>query len=215
MKKTSQTVLPFITAAVLSSTALADSYYFKGGLSAGSPNQQGVSDNPTLGFDFDNGLGFQVAAGKNFSSSFSGEIELSHQSFDFGGVYDNGALEYTASSGDLTYTTLMLNAIYNPFSSNESAYLNPFIGVGAGISRVSWNNAQIVRGSATVDDSSNVAAVQIFIGNQFKLKNNWVVDLEYKYFKTKDFDLENSLGNPATITDSKVSSVVLSIGKKF
>lgn len=217
MKKILSSLAILIAATGFSTVSSAGSYYYKGGMSVGSPSAHRY---PSIPFKvkLDKGSGLHFSIGQDFNDSFSGEIEFSHQRYDLNKFASTtNPNSYMELKGDISYTSLMFNTIYRPVLSSSNNHFKPYIGAGIGITKISWNKFESVNFPvAPISGSDTVTAGQIFIGNRFELKNSLFVDVEYRYFKSKRYDINySSSASSQNLKSTAVRSFVLSIGREF
>jgi len=107
-----------------------------------------------------------------------------------------GACE--APEGDLTATTLMMNVIYD--FGNADSTLRPFIGLGAGVNRVSTEYLGTLASARGVtvgaDDTSTELAAQAIAGLSWALSNRASLDLTYRYLMS-NFSFDTFASIPA------------------
>ena len=80
----------------------------------------------------------------------------------------------------------MANAYYD--FKNESRY-TPFVGGGLGVANVEYDIDKIDGDKINEKDDDNVMAYQIILGGSFAATERLNIDLQYRYFATKDPDL--------------------------
>lgn len=177
----------FAAVGLMPSVALADlpGYYlgFGGGVNflQDSDVEGGAID---VDAEFDEGLAGIISFGHRYESGFRGEIELGYRGNDLDNV--SGA----NGSGDVSAMSAMVNLL---FDFNTKSDFSPYVGVGAGIGRVSADGATPFAGAA-IDDDDTGFAYQGIAGLSYKLLDS--VDLfgDYRYFATQSLELTTDAG---------------------
>ncbi len=156
--------------------------------------------------DYDNGIGIYTALGYKYASNWRTELEFSYRSNDIrhltgDGLGFSGWPEGTIS-GDVSSYNFLANLIYD--FDMGSSFVTPYVGVGAGISRLkadySGTNPVAAFGLTTIaiDDGDLNFAYQGIAGLAFHLAENLMLDVSYRYFATEEADFTGTLaGGPA------------------
>ena len=132
--------------------------------------------------DFDPGFAVKAAIGSALGSGFRFEAEFAYRQNDADSVGGSGA------SGDVSAWSLMGNAIYDIKTGGR---LTPYIGVGAGVAGIDWNDVTPV-GGGSVDDNDTLFAYQGIAGAAYRVNDNLQLTLDYRYFATEEPDLTTS-----------------------
>ena len=132
--------------------------------------------------------------GYRFNPNWRVELEGGYRSGDIGTIRASsgtqGLCNLTPATGachspegDIESTTLMANVIYD-FGSSAWG-VRPFVGLGAGVNRVSIDtvgNQRANRGSTfTADDTSTKFAAQAIAGLSYAVGDRANIDLTYRY----------------------------------
>ena len=172
--------------------------------------------------------------GYRFNPNWRMELEGAYRSGDIGTVRNedgsavapSGLCNLTPAApgpchspdGDIEAMTLMVNAIYD-FGSADSTF-RPFVGLGAGVNRVSIDTIGRLRGipgsSFSADDSSTNFAWQALAGFAWAMGDRSNLDLTYRYLSS-DAEWE-SAGAPGLGTfegDYEDHSVTLGLRYAF
>ena len=134
--------------------------------------------------DFDTGFAVKAAIGNALDSGLRFEAEVAYRENDADSVGGSGA------GGDVSAWSLMGNAIYDIKTGGR---LTPYIGVGAGVAGIDWNDVTPV-GGGSVDDNATVFAYQGIAGAAYAINDNLQLTLDYRYFATEDPDFTTSTG---------------------
>ena len=152
--------------------------------------------------DFDPGFAVKAAIGNALDTGFRFEAEFAYRENDADGVGGSSA------SGDVSAWSLMGNAIYDIKTGGR---LTPYIGVGAGVAGIDWNDITPV-GGGTVDDNATVFAYQGIAGAAYRINDNLQLTLDYRYFATEDHVLTTSTG---TNFDADYQSHSIMVGLRW
>lgn len=175
-------------AAMLPSAAMAAGEGFYVGAQGGI-NWEPDADLDYSGFklqtEYDLGWAAGVYAGYKFSQGIRAEIEATYRRNDLDKTDDT-----TVGSnwnGDNSSWAFMANVLYDV---NTGTGFTPYIGVGAGVARVSLNlNENYAFGSSLeIDEDDWVFAYQGIVGVAYNVTSNLAVSLDYRYFATLDPD---------------------------
>jgi len=141
------------------------------------------------------------------------ELEISYRRYeaDRFGEAPNGP--YHGTEGNLTYLTGMVNGIMD---INTGTKWTPFLGIGIGMSRVSYNSVKTKDGTtATIDTSDNVFAYQGMLGLAYEISESWKIDLEYRYFHTRDTTFRDASGTDISFDCNSNHSVIAGVRYLF
>ncbi|MCH8092341.1 MAG: outer membrane beta-barrel protein [Proteobacteria bacterium] len=152
--------------------------------------------------DFDPGFAVKAAIGNALDTGFRFEAEFAYRENDADGVGGSSA------SGDVSAWSLMGNAIYDIKTGGR---LTPYIGVGAGVAGIDWNDITPV-GGGSVDDNATVFAYQGIAGAAYRINDNLQLTLDYRYFATEDHVLTTSTG---TNFDTDYRSHAIFVGLRW
>uniref|UniRef100_UPI0025C0EB58 outer membrane protein n=1 Tax=Brevundimonas sp. TaxID=1871086 RepID=UPI0025C0EB58 len=145
-------------------------------------------------YDVNPGWAAFARLGYRFNPNWRVELEGGYRSGDIGKIRavsgTQGLCNLTPTTGachspegDIESTTLMANVIYD-FGSSAWG-IRPFVGLGAGVNRVSIDtigNLRANRGSTfTADDSSTKFAAQALAGLSYAVGDRANIDLTYRY----------------------------------
>lgn len=209
MKKTVLCAVAGLMLATAVGSAAASDVYFGIGLGVGNPSDQDEHNIGVETFESDNGVLGKAVIGKRFDN-WRGELELSYQEYD---LDKDKALGMSVSlRGDQSALSLMANALYD-FNPQGSG-LKPYLGAGVGLSRISWNHVR-ASPAVEVDDSDNVLALQVLAGVNYAMSKDWDVGLEYRHFRSEDFDLTSSAGVRANIDGIRSNALMLTFTRQF
>ncbi|MEE2691514.1 MAG: OmpA family protein [Pseudomonadota bacterium] len=156
--------------------------------------------------DFDNGIGIYTALGYAYDNHWRTELEFSYRSNDIRHIAGNGSsfsgFPEGTLSGDVSSYNFLANLIYD--FDFGSSFMTPYVGVGAGLARVkadfTGTNPVGANGFTTVgiDDGDLNFAYQGIAGVAFKLAENLMLDVSYRYFATEDPDFVGMAGGAAS-----------------
>ncbi|MBM3516657.1 MAG: OmpA family protein [Alphaproteobacteria bacterium] len=190
----------------LSGAAVAEEGFYVGfGAGANAPIS-GDIDGAGIGASADYGLGPVIGGsiGYGFASGLRTEIELLRRANDVDAI--NGAL----ATGDVDTWSLMGNVLYD-FDVNWG--FTPYLGVGLGLARENFEGVGPVGGS-TIDDEDTVIALQGIIGGSVPLDDNFDIFADYRYYATRDADL-NTLAGAAVDAQCDTHTVLLGVRFRF
>ena len=161
-------------------------------------------------FHTDDGFRVGAALGYDFASIFVLEGELGFMTQDFDSLSEDCCDAEFEADGDLSILTGMVNiAAGFPIAS----FVRPYVGVGAGVAHVSFNDATSAFGF-NVDDSDNVFAVQGFVGVDLTLSDRFAIGARYRLLHLSDVSLENNGGYEHDLDPDLIHSLeaVLTVG---
>ncbi len=167
--------------------------------------------------EFNNGLVTKGSLGYTFTGSspvvLRSELEISYRRYEADRLGDTPSGPYHGADGNLTYLTGMVNGLLD---FKTGTRVTPFVGIGIGMSRVSYNSVKSKDGiSATVDDTDNVFAYQGMAGLAYDITESWKIDLEYRYFHTRDTALKNDGGVDVNFDCNSNHSVIVGVRYLF
>ena len=147
----------------------------------GFPNQ----DRPPYKFEYSTGIASGVALGYRFHPRWRAELELARRDNDLGASSPAGS----SVSGHQDVMAVMGN-VYCDFMTG---YLTPYLGVGAGYSWIDVDNFR-VNNQLHINDTATAAAFQGIAGALYRINTRWSASLDYRYFRTTDPKVTNSVG---------------------
>ena len=134
------------------------------------------------------------------------ELELAYRTYSADKSNYNG--NSVVLEGDSSYLSGMANGILD-FKTGTK--FTPYIGIGLGASRVSWNTVKQPGASTYIDDSDTVFAYQGIVGLAYDIKPELKIELEYRYFHAKDVSVRNSTGVQASIDGNTNHSFLIGV----
>ncbi len=152
--------------------------------------------------DFDTGFAVKAAVGNAMDTGFRFEAEVAYRDNDADGVGGSSA------GGDVTAWSLMGNVIYDIKTRGR---LTPYIGVGAGVAGIDWNEVTPV-GGGSVDDNDTRFAYQGIAGAAYAINENLQLTLDYRYFATEEPEFTTSTG---TDFDAGYQSHTIMVGLRW
>lgn len=164
--------------------AADNSPYFSASVGMSSLNDATLTDaGVSVDTGFNTGVSLAAAAGYAFDAARA-ELELAYRknaidSFTFAGTS-------VAGSGDVTGKSIMANLYYD-FS--PAAQWSPFIGVGAGLTKVEVEDAAVL-GTIIGGADDTVFSWQMTAGVSCKITEASSLDLSYRYFNAADPDFQ-------------------------
>ncbi|HEY7748120.1 MAG TPA: porin family protein [Aestuariivirgaceae bacterium] len=182
-----------------------------------------------LELDTDNGWRAGGAIGYGFSDIFAIEAEVAFINQDFDEVtiedihltdpptldLDCASTPLTCSAeidGDISIITGMINLIAG---FPMGGVLRPYVGVGAGVAHVSFEDVGVVAPSiCCLDDSDTTFAAQAFAGLDFVFGERWAIGGRYRFLHIGDVDLEDDGGFQHDLDPDGIHSaeIVLTFG---
>ena len=100
---------------------------------------------------------------------------------------------FNGAAGESSALSFMINGMFD-FGDDDS--LSGFIGGGAGVARVKFNDYSINPAGNFLDDSDTVFAWQGIAGIRAPLTDHIDVGLKYRFFNASRVDLVGALGQP-------------------
>lgn len=163
-----------------------------------------VTDVASRSVKFDRGLMGSLAFGYDYGSNWRSEIELSRRTNDLDTVAGTNA------AGKMQATSLMLNALYD-FDINSP--VTPYLGAGLGYSQVKLKNASPF-GASSINDSDRALAYQGIAGLSFAVTEAVDLFADYRYFATRNLDMNTAAGTAASF-DASTHSVMAGLRFNF
>lgn len=182
MKKILLVISVCILAVFISSTCSAEEMYLnlKSGLTMLSDSDAEFAGGDTDTAEFDPGYSVSGAMGGQINERMRIEaLEISYQRNEFDKSAVGGG---EAVYGDITSLSFMTNFYYD-FINNSK--FTPYLGTGGGIARI---KADVTSGS----DNDEVFAYHLTGGIGWELGPNVILDCSYRYFGTRDAELNNA-----------------------
>ncbi len=190
------------TAATAEGPAKHKGFYVSGALGANWANDSDVSGAASGDIDFDIDWVGAVAIGYGYGNGLRMEGELYHRRSE---VDD---LSGTALSGKATVNGFMFNVLYD---FDVSRRFIPYIGLGAGLATVHFDDVSPIGGSS-IDDEDTVFAWQGILGVAIPLSDRLDLTADYRYFNAGDVDLQTNAGGSI---DSEYASHSAMIGLRY
>lgn len=197
-------------AAMLGATAYAESpakhkgLYVWGGLGMDWAEDSKVSGADSGDIDFEGDWAGAFSVGYGFGNGLRLEGEMSHRRSDVDGFTGGGLV------GKAAVTGFMANLIYD---FDVSPRFIPYVGLGAGLAIVRFDDVTPLGGS-NVDDEDNVFAWQGIAGVAVPLTDQLDLTADYRYFDTSDVDLQTDAGG-AINSEYTSHSVMLGLRYRF
>lgn len=195
------------TAAFLMATALCaglpaaaqdEGPYVGLGFGLVNTNDTDVNDTTTREVKLDNGTLAALFGGYKLGNGWRVEGELARRA---AGVDSVGG---SAGSGDLRTTSLMANVIYD---FDIASPITPYLGLGAGLSQVKFDNATPF-GASSINDSDRALALQGIAGASYAVNDQFDVFADYRYFTSRNVDMRTVAGNSASFDTSNHAIMV-------
>ncbi|MEE8213691.1 MAG: outer membrane beta-barrel protein, partial [Alphaproteobacteria bacterium] len=184
------------TAATAEGPAKHKGLYVSGALGANWANDSDVSG-ASGDVDFDLGWVGAVAVGYGFGNGLRLEGELSYRR--------NDADDF---SGEGKVAGFMANVLYD---FDVSPKFVPYIGLGAGLAIVEFDEVSPIGGSS-VEDDDTVFAWQAIAGVAIPIRDQLDLTFDYRYFDVPDVDLQTELGGSI---DTEYASHSVMIGLRY
>ncbi len=150
---------------------------------------------------------FNVSSGMNLRTEF----ELSYRKYA-GDSHKSSNGTVKDLSGNISYLSGMVNGLCD-FKTGTG--FTPFIGIGLGMSNVTWSDVKIAGYFYGLDDSDNVFAYQIIGGMGYALTDSVTLDLEYRYFHAQDVSIRDSDGTIGTLDNNTNHSFLIGLRYLF
>lgn len=208
MKRSVQVVLGASALALAAATpALAEQkqgpYIGLGGIYV-IPQDSNTDQNPGATLDgdieWDDGWGTLGSLGYAWGNGLRTELELSYRDNNASSIGNNDL------GGSVDAMSGMVNVLYDV---DVGLPLKPYIGAGAGVSRVQFDNVGPA-GGPTIDDGKTSWAWQGIAGASYSLGQSTDLTLDYRYFSAPDVELGTT---PDYETEYNTHNIVL--GMRF
>ncbi len=185
------------TAATAEGPAKHKGLYVSGALGANWATDSDVSG-ASGDVDFDLGWVGAVAVGYGFGNGLRLEGELSRR--------QNDADDFT---GEGKVAGFMANLLYD---FDVSPKFVPYVGLGAGLAIVEFENVSPLPAADSTDDSETVFAWQAIAGVAIPIRDQLDLTFDYRYFDVPDVDLRSDAG---TDVDTEYASHSVMIGLRY
>ncbi|WP_294963309.1 outer membrane beta-barrel protein [Sulfurimonas sp.] len=137
----------------------ANGLYGKLGIGYSMPSKQDIKSSSTYAIDFENGSEFQLAIGYKLKN-IRLEGEYSSSKYDTDQIYAPAST--SSGDGSMNIQSILVNTFYE---FNIESNLKPYIGVGLGMSEVTWD-------MIGVNDKDTVFTYQALLGLTYSINNN-------------------------------------------
>jgi opacity protein-like surface antigen len=149
-------------------------------------------------FDPDGEFALGLVLGARVAPNFRAEVELSYVNSDVDGTELTFLVPFsTDATGDLSSTSLLLNAWYD-FETNSS--WRPYVGGGIGYTNVDAD-VDATEGPANFNDSDGGFSYQIGFGVTFPVGQSGTIDIGYRYRETRNLKLTSAAANGTAVFD--------------
>ena len=163
-------------------------------------------------WDFVDGPNFTVSAGYD-GKLWALEGEVVYRTMDMDVRVSKGSGTRLKYKGDQSHLALMLNSYFHPRSD---WIISPYLGLGIGITKISWNNIIRCTGSRFyIDDSDNVFTYQLIVGGSYKITPQLFLEADYRYYVPDDAEITESRGSVGKFTNQELNVFGLAIKYKF
>jgi opacity protein-like surface antigen len=162
-------------------------------------------------WEFDGGPNFTISTGYD-ANFWALEGELAYRKMDIGNRISKRKGRRLSYTGDQSQISLMLNGYLYPKSDWT---ISPYLGIGFGVTKISWNNIRYPRSSSFFDDSDNVFTYQLIIGVSHKITSQLVLEADYRYFVPNDVEITSSAGAVGKLDNQELNIFGVSIKYKF
>ena len=135
--------------------------------------------------EFGSGHALDSAIGYEFGNGMRAEVELSFSSGDIDNI---GGL---STNSEANSWSLAANALYD---INDFNGFKPYVGAGAGISWISYDNLSPALGSR-IDDTATSPMIQGILGGDYRVNDNLSVYAQYKRIHVFDPEFRADNGN--------------------
>lgn len=166
-------------------------------------------------WEFNRGPAAKGALGYSFKASpginLRTEFELSYRRYG-GGSHKSVSGTVKDLDGNISYLSGMINGLCD-FKTGTG--LTPFIGIGLGMSQVTWSDVKIEGYSSGLDDSDKVFSYQVMGGVGYALTDSLTLDLEYRYFHAQDVGIRDSAGTIGTLDTNTNHSFLIGLRYLF
>lgn len=134
--------------------------------------------------EFETGIAGLAGIGFDYGSNWRAELEAGYRSADIDSV--SGA----AGSGDVDALSLIANAFYD---IDIGSRLEPYVGAGLGLARVSADGASPIS-TTTIDDDDYGYALQAAAGVAYPLNERIKLTVDYRFLSVQDLDYTTASG---------------------
>ncbi|AXI43519.1 outer membrane protein [Sulfitobacter sp. SK011] len=186
------------------------------GVDAKGANASLLSSIPAIAkqdFDPNGEFALGLVLGARVAPNVRAEVELSYSNSDVDGTELTLLAPFsTDASGDLSATSLLVNAWYD-FETNSS--WRPYVGGGIGYTSV---DAYVVssQGPANFNDSDGGFSYQIGFGVTFPVGQSGTIDIGYRYRETPNLKLTSgAMGGTAVFDDIDFKAQTIQIGYNY
>jgi len=189
--------------------------FFTSGFCASEGPYAGISGNAVFVSDididnielqFDSGFGIGLIGGYDFGR-YRVEGELTYRKNDVDQIeIESQSAGSIDADGDISTTSFMVNG-YLDYENKTP--ITPYVGLGLGISIISFNDITIA-GIDFVDDDAARLAAQLSAGLGYSVSDSLIIDLGYRYMITDEIDFEDDSGD--VIADDSYKSHNITIG---
>ncbi len=143
----------------------------------------------TVEMEFDPGLALAGAAGYDFGNNLRMEAEIGYQKNDLERVGLRGGARGTASSGDISSVSGLLNGYYDFVNQSR---LTPFVSAGAGVVKVSLSDLNLPGTGFDEGLDGTAVAWQAGGGLSYAVNYGVAVDLKYRYMDAVDLEVDDA-----------------------
>ena len=206
MKRFSVSTFAFLIVIAFSGLSSVDAGYITGGAGLAKPGDYNEKNFGNTRWAFDDGLNLSFAFGGNVKM-FRLEGELSYRKLDFESRTFVPTGTQQRLGGDQTQTQLMFNGIYQ---IKPEWTVSPFIGVGIGFTRVSWNDV-----NTAIDDSDTVFTYQAILGGSIRVNPNLFIEGKYYYVVPDDVEVTDIYGITGEMDNQELDIITIGIRYNF
>ncbi len=173
------------------------------------------TDQNGASWEFNNGPVAKGALGYSFKASpgmnLRTEFELSYRKYE-GDSHKSSSSTVRELGGNISYLSGMVNGLCD-FKTGTG--FTPYIGLGLGLSQVTWSDVKMAGYSYGLDDSDKVFAYQAMGGVGYALTDSLTLDLEYRYFHAQDISVRDSDGKIGTLDNNTNHSFLIGLRYLF
>ena len=201
MKKLSFLLL---TSALITLPSLAKAEFYAGvGGGVQMPREEGIKTGVKQNVDLDTGWGALGTVGYKFGNGFREELELSYRGTGVDNV--SGTTSY---GGSEHVYSLMANTLYD---IDTGTIVTPYLGVGAGVAKVDYDNVRTIGGN-TLNDSDVGLALQGIAGVSVPLAESLSFFTQYQYQNVINLETATNSGAGAK---SQYGSSLITAGLRW
>ena len=143
----------------------------------------------TVEMESDPGLALAGAAGYDFGNNLRLEAEVGYQKNDLDKVGLRGGTRGTASSGDTSSVSGLLNGYYDFVNQSR---LTPFVSAGVGVMKVSLSDLNLPGTGFDEGLDGTAVAWQAGGGVSYAVNYGVAVDLKYRYMNAVDLEVDGA-----------------------